>query len=80
VIERARLLLTELEKTEREKPVATILDDLPLFSAPARRAAQHGATAAPDTLRETLAAIDPDELSPREALEALYRLKKAAQP
>ncbi|NDY96961.1 DNA mismatch repair protein MutS [Wenzhouxiangella limi] len=31
----------------------------------------------PDALRELLSAIDPDELSPREALDHLYRLKKA---
>jgi hypothetical protein len=30
-------------------------------------------------LRETLAAIEPDELSPRAALEALYELKRAAK-
>ena len=29
-----------------------------------------------DVLRETLQAINPDELTPREALELLYRLKK----
>jgi DNA mismatch repair protein MutS len=32
--------------------------------------------AAPDALREALAKINPDSLSPREALELLYRLKK----
>lgn len=31
-----------------------------------------------DPLAEALAAIDPDALSPREALEALYQLKKVA--
>jgi DNA mismatch repair protein MutS len=30
----------------------------------------------PDALRQALDAIVPDELSPREALELLYRLKK----
>jgi DNA mismatch repair protein MutS len=30
----------------------------------------------PDLLREELQKINPDELSPREALELLYRLKK----
>ena len=30
----------------------------------------------PDALREEMAQINPDELSPREALELLYRLKK----
>ena len=32
--------------------------------------------AAPDALREALAKVNPDTLSPREALELLYRLKK----
>jgi DNA mismatch repair protein MutS len=30
----------------------------------------------PSVLEEALAAIDPDTLTPREALDALYRLKK----
>jgi len=29
-----------------------------------------------DALRETLQGVNPDELTPREALELLYRLKK----
>jgi DNA mismatch repair protein MutS len=29
-----------------------------------------------DPIREALARVNPDELSPREALELLYRLKK----
>ena len=32
--------------------------------------------AAKDALREALAGIDPDALAPREALDALYRLKQ----
>ncbi|MEE4639188.1 MAG: DNA mismatch repair protein MutS, partial [Wenzhouxiangella sp.] len=31
----------------------------------------------PDELRELLAEIEPDEMSPRDALDYLYRLKKA---
>jgi DNA mismatch repair protein MutS len=31
-----------------------------------------------DALGEALSAINPDELTPREALDALYRLKEAA--
>jgi DNA mismatch repair protein MutS len=79
VVERARLLLAELEKTEREKPVATIVDDLPLFAAPIRQAAPTQ-PARPDPVREVLSGIDPDELTPKQALEALYALKKAAHP
>ena len=39
------------------------------------------ATAAPpaaDALRRELAGLEPDKLSPREAMEALYRLKDIA--
>ncbi|MFD2252160.1 DNA mismatch repair protein MutS [Pseudochelatococcus lubricantis] len=74
VIHRARAILSELEKSEREKPVSALIDDLPLFAAfNAPRAAATEVRA--DPLREALDTIVPDELSPREALEALYRLK-----
>jgi DNA mismatch repair protein MutS len=45
--------------------------ELPLFAA--------GGTAAappPDAVRAALATLDPDELSPKAALEALYRLRR----
>lgn len=76
VVERARAILGELEKTEREKPVASLVDDLPLFAAPVRRPAP-AVEAAPavDALRAALAELDLDEMTPRQALEALYRLK-----
>jgi DNA mismatch repair protein MutS len=72
-IARARVLLAELEATSRSAPPAR-LEDLPLFSLPQEPAAP----AAPrrDALREALDAIDPDDLSPRAALEALYALKR----
>lgn len=76
VVERARAILGELEKTEREKPVASLVDDLPLFAAPLRRAAAPAAPApAEDALRQALSGLDLDEMTPRAALEALYRLK-----
>jgi len=48
------------------------VDDLPLFAAPARAAAVEVKA---DGLREALDALDPDQMTPREALDALYRLK-----
>jgi DNA mismatch repair protein MutS len=51
-----------------------LIDDLPLFAArPA--AAPPPRDAALTALVEVLAALHPDEMSPREALEALYALK-----
>jgi DNA mismatch repair protein MutS len=70
VVERAKAVLSQLEETDRKAPVHTLIDDLPLFSA-----ALGAPVAAADPLGEMLDAIAPDELSPREALEALYRLK-----
>jgi DNA mismatch repair protein MutS len=45
-----------------------------LFAGPGKAEAEPAAE--PDALRDALAALNPDELSPREALELLYRLKK----
>jgi DNA mismatch repair protein MutS len=72
VVVRARQVLRQLEETDRRSPVRSLIDDLPLFSA-----ARHQADAepAPDELAAMLDAVAPDELTPREALEALYRLK-----
>ena len=59
-----------LDRLEGEKAAAISLDDLPLFAvtepAPPPRSS---------AVEDALQAIEPDEMSPREALEALYRLK-----
>ena len=47
----------ELEKTEREKPVASLVDDLPLFAVPQRRQAPVVVEGEPDGLREALARV-----------------------
>jgi DNA mismatch repair protein MutS len=73
VVERARVVLAELEASDRAAPVRKMIDDLPLFSAASRAAPQA------DPLQEAVAALDPDALSPKEALEALYRLKGLAK-
>jgi DNA mismatch repair protein MutS len=77
VVERAQVILSELEASERQAPVQKLVDDLPLFAA--RRPAQEpvAAPAQDDALRKLLAGIDPDDLSPRAAHEALYALKAA---
>jgi len=78
VIERAKIVLAELEAEDRTSPARKLIDDLPLFSAAARAAPPPRPDAALAAVLDALAALNPDDLSPREALEALYRLKLAA--
>jgi DNA mismatch repair protein MutS len=75
VIDRAKLVLAELEAEDRTSPARRLIDDLPLFSAAARAPSPPRADAALAAVADALAALNPDDLSPREALEALYRLK-----
>nr|WP_157216123.1 DNA mismatch repair protein MutS [Sphingomonas formosensis] len=71
VLARAKEVLGRLEAGRASTGgLAAGLDDLPLFAAAAVRE-----EAAPDPLRAALDAISPDTLSPREALDLLYRLK-----
>jgi DNA mismatch repair protein MutS len=76
VTARAEEVLTVLEKGEQGGALARLADDLPLFSAARRRAdpAPPQESAAEALLRETR----PDELTPREALDLIYRLKALA--
>ncbi len=77
VIERAKHLLAELEAGDRRTPVERLVADLPLFAAQTTPPAQ--TRSGTEKLAEALDALDPDALSPRAALEALYRLKAARQ-
>jgi DNA mismatch repair protein MutS len=78
VIERAKVVLAALEAEDRAAPSRGV-DDLPLFAAartPARSSSTESvAAAALADLTQALDALNPDDLSPREALEALYALK-----
>ena len=72
VVARARAVLERLEKGRAETGgLAAGLGDLPLFAAAAAVPEE-----AVDTLRERLATLDIDALSPREALDLLYELKR----
>jgi DNA mismatch repair protein MutS len=76
VVERARLVLEALEEGERGGGKAEMLiDDLPLFSA-TPKPRETAKSPVSEALESSLAAINPDELTPREALEALYELRK----
>jgi DNA mismatch repair protein MutS len=73
VVARAKAVLAKLEAgRDATGGIAAGLDDLPLF------AAMTESEPARDELAHALAAIEPDTLSPRGALEELYRLKLIA--
>jgi DNA mismatch repair protein MutS len=78
VIERAKVVLAQIEAEDRVSPARRLIDDLPLFASarPAAAAQQDSAQGSALTaLVEALAALNPDDMSPRDALEALYALK-----
>jgi DNA mismatch repair protein MutS len=80
VIERARLVLAELEAEDRMSPARRLIDDLPLFSAARATPAPSPPDPAAEAVMKALAALSPDEMSPRQAMEALYALKLLAKP
>ena len=75
VIERAKVVLGRLEAEDRGSATHALADDLPLFAAGAARDAPSTPPSPDDAILDMIAALHPDELSPREALEALYALK-----
>jgi DNA mismatch repair protein MutS len=75
VLARARQVLTVLEQrsagTASSSQKASVLDDLPLFAhQPAPRPVQQ------DPVHAALDAVRPDEMTPKQAIEVLYELKK----
>ena len=66
MIDSARLILAELEQQPAKAPATSSgAPQLSLFAE------------APSKALKILDALDPDELTPKQALEALYKLKKA---
>ncbi len=76
VVSRAKDVLAKLEDADRKNPASQLIDDLPLFQVAVRR--EEAARAGPSKVEEMLKHLSPDDMSPREALEALYALKKEA--
>ena len=74
VVARAEQVLAALETSDQAGAVAKLADDLPLFAMAARPKAAVKMSPA----LERLAAVNPDELTARQALEVLYELKGLA--
>ncbi len=74
VIARAEEVLQTIETGEQGSALVRLADDLPLFQA-ARPAPAVAAPAGPSALEEALGQVLPDQMTPREALDFLYKLK-----
>ena len=77
VVKRAETVLKALEKGDTGRRASTLIDDLPLFSAAAERADPPDAAPSSPAL-ERLKAAEPDTLTPKEALDLVYELKRLA--
>ena len=74
VVARAKSVLDRLEKGRAQTGgLAAGLGDLPLFAAAIEAEEEQC-----DELREKLQTLDVDALTPREALDLLYQLKREA--
>ncbi|MDA0339026.1 MAG: DNA mismatch repair protein MutS, partial [Proteobacteria bacterium] len=74
VISRAQAVLDQLERDKKASGVRELAEELPLFSAHMATAA--AAPAGPSPLEQAFADVNPDDLTPRDALELLYRLRR----
>ena len=73
VIQRAKVVLKELEEGEKSLAINSLAEDLPLFSnipSESNSVRKNGGK-----LEEYLSEITPDSLSPRDALDIVYELK-----
>jgi DNA mismatch repair protein MutS len=73
VLKRAEQILTSLEQNPHNGSIAAIEDDLPLFAA-FKASAEQKKEETP--LTQALKELNPDDFSPRDALDKLYELKK----
>ncbi|WP_316193329.1 DNA mismatch repair protein MutS [Bradyrhizobium sp. SZCCHNRI1029] len=75
VISRAKSVLAKLEAADRGQNARALVDDLPLFAVPSRAAVEPTMSKEAEELIAAVKALHPDEMTPREAIDALYALK-----
>jgi DNA mismatch repair protein MutS len=75
VLARAEQVLHRLEQGET-RSTADLADDLPLFAAASRARPTAAAPAEPSPIETALREVNADDLTPKAALELIYRLKE----
>ena len=73
VLARANEVLSALEEADGRPKPADLADDLPLFRA--AKGAPDSKTSLKSRLEQAVGEMAPDAMTPKEALEAVYRLK-----
>lgn len=73
VIKRAEQVLESLEHDKKNKKIVELADDLPLFSNLKQKTVEEDKKS---VVEEAVENLNPDDFSPREALEKLYELKR----
>ena len=79
VAEGGRRVRAELEAQDRASPAQRLIDDLPLFAASRAPSPAQPSDPAAGAVLAALTALNPNDLSPKQALEALYALKQTAK-
>jgi DNA mismatch repair protein MutS len=75
VVDRAGEVLDILEEGDQAGAVSRLADDLPLFAAAPKSVVAAPQTTGPSAAEAALSDLHPDEMTPKEALEALYQLR-----
>lgn len=75
VLKRAEQVLSSLENDKKNANIKELADDLPLFASLKKEEEEKK----PSAVEAALAEICPDNLTPREALDELYRLKALSE-
>jgi DNA mismatch repair protein MutS len=78
VVTRAEQVLESLEQGEQTAAITQLADDLPLFQALAAtvRPTGHSRAQGPSEVEKLLDTTNPDELTPRQAHDLLYKIKE----
>ena len=75
VVKRAEQVLDSLEHSDKSTYITKMIDDLPLFAAVQKKMEEKPEREEKLPVVEALNALNPDDLSPKEALTKLYELK-----
>lgn len=79
VVKRAGQVLDSLEHSDKSTYITKMIDDLPLFAAVQKKMEEKVEREEKSPLMQALQNINPDDMSPKEALQKLYELKNLSE-